>query len=79
VVAGVRPVNTTTLEYVREVAYVVEMDEQALEVKELLEVPYWTQLWSSFSYVFHPIDTALGPYTARRCWKGVVKSLGIGG
>jgi hypothetical protein len=58
VVAGVRPVNTTMLEYVREVAYVVEMDEQALEVRELREVPYWTQLWSSFSYVFHPIDTA---------------------
>jgi hypothetical protein len=58
VVAGARPVNTTTLEYVREVAYVVELDEQALEVRALLEVPYWTQPWSSFSYVFHPIDTA---------------------
>lgn len=56
--AGVRPVNTTTLEYVREVAYVVDIDEHALEVSALLEVPYSTQLWSSFSNVFHPIDMA---------------------
>lgn len=53
-----RSVKLTAFEYVREVSYVVDMVEQALESRLSAEVPYWTQDWFSFSYVFQPTETA---------------------
>jgi hypothetical protein len=55
----VRPVKLTAFEYVREVSYVVEMVEQALDPRLSAVVPYSTQDWFSFSYVFQPTETAV--------------------
>ncbi len=56
--AGARPVRTTALEYVLDVAYVTEVPEQTSDVRASLEVPYWTQDLLSFSYVFQPTEIA---------------------
>ena len=57
-VAGFSPVRVTTFEYVLDDGYVTEVVEQVWEDRLLLEVPYCTQGWLSFSYVFQPMDTA---------------------
>lgn len=51
--------KTTTLEYVRELAYVVELEvEQDFKLRLVLDVPYWTQAEFWEAYVFHPTETA---------------------
>ena len=59
-VAGVKSDKITTLEYVRELAYVVEVVvEQACELRLELDVPYSTQAEAWWAYVFHPTETAV--------------------
>lgn len=47
------------MEYVRELAYVVDRVEQALDLRLLAEVPYCTHDWFSLVYVFQPTETAV--------------------